>query len=377
MRKAVIILACILCAIALFNRDAFKEDISNRTVVQGVGIDLNDDGTYTVTLETINTENYSISDGTASPVMNIRTLKGKTVYSAIKSAYSVDGKIPLMSKNRVIIIGKKLAEKGVMPALDYFVRDAENYPSVLIATVDGSAEDFFKKTTDDSSVVSRDVENIILTADEELTVSSVSLCELVNRYEDGARAFYMPIISTQKDEEKEVAISKGTAIFKEGKYVSNLSENETASLNFLCNKAQKGALEFSVDGIPVAISVINSSTFREINYDGEAPVFTVKISVKADIAEYGNKTEKNISEADIEKIKEYAEEKLKGDIEALFEKMYKSKNTDAVGLSRLMYIQYPQKYRQNIKNLNEIMNESQYSVEVKFSIRRLGQDYSA
>lgn len=377
MRKAVIALVCVLCIGAVANRSAFKEDIRNRSVVQGIGIDLNDDGTYTVTLETINTENYSNAEKSASPVMNVRTLNGKTVNSAIKSAYDIDGKMPVMSQNRVIVIGKELAEKGIMPALDYFIRDAENYPSVLISVSETKASDFFKKATSETTVVSRDIENIILTSDEDISVSSITLCELVNRYKSAGSSFYMPIVSTVKEGDKEEVAVKSTGIFKDGKLVCSLNEDETASLNFLCNAAKKGAVDFSCEDEAAAISIIKSNTVRKINYDSENPTFFTKIKIEADIAEVEGGTTRNLSKDEIEKLRKCAEEKIKGNIESLCRKLYSANNADAVGLSRLIYIYYPEKFRAQEKNLSEIMTKSQYSVEVEVSIRRIGQDYSS
>lgn len=377
MRKAVIALVCVLCIGAVANRSAFKEDIRNRSVVQGIGIDLNDDGTYTVTLETINTENYSNAEKSASPVMNVRTVSGKTVNSAIKSAYDIDGKMPVMSQNRVIVIGKELAEKGVMPALDYFIRDAENYPSVLISAAEMKAADFFKKATSETTVVSRDIENIILTSDEDISVSSITLCELVNRYKSAGSSFYMPIVSTVKEGDKEEVAVKSTGIFKDGKLVCSLNEDETASLNFLCNKVKKGAVDFSCEDEAAAISLIKSSTVRRVNYDSENPTFFTKIKIEADIAEVEGGTTRNLSKDEVEKLGKSAEEKIKGNIESLCRKLYSQNKADAAGLSRLIYIHYPERFRQNEKNLSEIMAKSQYSVEVEVSIRRIGQDYSS
>lgn len=377
MRKAVIALVLVLCVGAVANRSAFKEDIRNRSVVQGIGIDLNDDGTYTVTLETINTENYSNAEKSATPVMNVRTVNGKTVNSAIKSAYDIDGKTPVMSQNRVIVIGKELAEKGVMPALDYFIRDAENYPSVLISVSETKAADFFKKATNETTVVSRDIENIILTSDEDISVSSITLCELVNRYKSAGSSFYIPIVSTLKEGDKEEVAVKSTGIFKDGKLVCSLNEDETASLNFLCNAVKKGAVDFFCEDEAAAISVIKSNTVRKVNYDSETPSFFVKIKIEADIAEVEGGTTRNLSKDEVEKLRKSAEEKIKGNIESLCRKLYSQNKADAAGLSRLIYIYYPEKFRAQEKNLSEIMTKSQYSVEVEVSIRRIGQDYSS
>ena len=377
MRKAVIILTCIVCLGAILNRNTFKDDISNRSIVQGVGIDINDDGTYTVTLEIINTENYSNADGTAKPVMNLRTLNGKTVSSAIKSAYAIDGKTPVLSQNRVIVIGKKLAEQGIMPSLDFFIRGSENYPTVQIATVEGKAEDFFKDASGETTVVSRNIEDILMTSEEDMSVSSITLCDLVNHYKSAGASFYMPIISTFEGKEKKEITSKGTAVFKEGKLVCNLSEEETASLNFLCNCARRGAVDFSYNGVPASISVIQNSTKKKVDYSSENPQFFFKVKIKADLAEIDSETVYNPTQTEVDAMKECAEEKIKSDIESLCRKLYRQEKADPLGFSRLIYIYYPEKFRAQEKNLSEIMTNSQYSVEVEICIRRLGQDYSS
>lgn len=377
MRKAVIILISILCAGAVLNRDAFKDDISNRAVVQGVGIDINDDGTYTVTLEIINTENYSNADGSAKPVMKLRTLQGKTVSSAIKSAYTYDGKTPVLSQNRVIVIGKALAEKGIMPALDFFIRDAENYPTVQVATVEEKAAEFFKNASNESTVVSRNIEKILLTSDEDTQVSSITLCELVNRSKSAGGAFYMPIMSTFKEKDRPEILSKGTAVFKDGKYVCSLNKEETSALNFLCNNAKKGSVDFYTDSEPAAISIIKSSTSRKVDYSSENPNFFIKIKIEADVAEANSNNGYGLSENEVNALNGYAAEKVKSGIEELCRKLYSEEKADAAGLSRLIYIYYPEKFREQEKNLSEIMANSQYSVEVQIKIRRIGQDYSS
>ncbi len=375
MRKAVMILIALICVGTAVNRNAFKSDISNRDVVQGVGIDINNDGSYTVTLETINTENYSNADGAAKPVMNLRTLNGKTVSAAIKSAYSIDGKTPVLSQNRVIVIGKELAEKGILPSLDFFIRDAENYPTVQIAAVEEKASDFFKNASSESTVVSRNIEKILLTSDDDMAVSSITLCELMNRSKSAGHSFYVPIIETFKEKDRPEIKSKGTVVFKEGKYSCSLNEEETVSLNFLCNKARRGSVDFNTDSGAAAISIIKSKTVRSADYSADKPVFNIKIEIDADIAESDTDAGYNLSKSEISSLKGYGEEKVKADVEKLIQKLYSDKKADAAGLSRLIYIHYPDLFRKNEKNLSGIMTESQYSVEVEICVRRIGQDY--
>lgn len=76
MRKtAVIVLSVILILFSFNERELYKKDIRNRLVIQGVGIDAEKDGTYTVTLQAINTAAQSSPAGKAvrkHPLRHIR-----------------------------------------------------------------------------------------------------------------------------------------------------------------------------------------------------------------------------------------------------------------------------------------------------------------
>ena len=114
---------------------------------------------------------------------------------------------------------------------------------------------------------------------------------------------------------------------------------------------------------------------RKVDCSAENPIFYIKIEIDADIAESDTDKEYSLSKSEVDSLKSYAEEKVKSDIEKLSEKLYTEQQADAAGLSRLIYIHYPELFRENEKNLNEIMTESQYFVEVEICVRRVGQDY--
>ena len=70
MRKTAIVLLAFLIAFHTFNsNDIYKKDIRNRLVIQGIGIDADADGKYTVTIQSIDTNSQSAtsSDGASQP----------------------------------------------------------------------------------------------------------------------------------------------------------------------------------------------------------------------------------------------------------------------------------------------------------------------
>ena len=70
MRKALIVLLSFLLAFYTFNsEEIYKKDIRNRLVIQGIGIDIEEDGKYSVTIQAIDTNAQAAtsSDGASQP----------------------------------------------------------------------------------------------------------------------------------------------------------------------------------------------------------------------------------------------------------------------------------------------------------------------
>lgn len=382
MQKTVAII--IVVAVILFSfseREIYKKDIQNRLVIQGVGIDKEDDGTYTVVIQAYNTTAQSSAGGESGSENPVKVYKttGNTVYSAIRSVTEIEGKLPLHSQNRVVVICKKIAEEGMEEVLDYFVRDVENSASVYVSVADGKASEILATTSETGDVVVRNIARSIKAAIYEPEIASKQIYQLVNRNDGALSCFYLPMLSVKEDEktkEKTVEIEK-TALFANSKMVGSVSKEDTVMLNFLCNKIYNGVISFKIDeNEKAALGIIKSKTKRTVKLDGNTPVFTIKINAVCDIAELCNGINETLGQEKTKAIKEMAEAYIKNEMERVIDQIYRERNCDASGLSRLIISCYPSFYRENEKNLSTVMAESQYNVEVDITLRRVGQEFA-
>lgn len=375
MRKTAVVIAVAIIALFSFNeRELYKKDIRNRLVIQGIGIDREKDGTYTVTLQAINTgsQSSSMSDsGTEKPVQ-IYKVKGDTVYTAMKSVTEYEGKIPLYSQNRVIIIGRETAEKGIEGTVDFFVRDVENSASVRVAVADGKASEILEGETASGQVSARNIEQSIRAAEYEPEISELQLYELVSKYRDKCPSFLMPVISL-KDKKVEI---KESALFEGALLTGIISREETVMLNFLSNTSYNGAVSFeTAKGEKTAISIIDSKTKRRVSIKDGEPVFDIRVKVECDISEIYNGVLKSVDRKRLSELKNDAEKHLEKEIEKVIEKTYRDMRCDAAGLSRLLYIFEPSFYREHEKSLNTVMARSRYNVEACVTVRRTGHEF--
>ena len=156
MRRASIIFLALILAIFAFNdEEIYKKDIRNRLVIQGIGIDIEKDNSYKVTLQAIDTNSSAAasSDGASQPPLQVYTVKGNSIYTAIKTVVESEGKTPLYSQNRIIILGKSITEENMDNVIDFFVRDVENSSSVYIAAAEKNASEILKTKNGDEYII--------------------------------------------------------------------------------------------------------------------------------------------------------------------------------------------------------------------------------
>ena len=87
MRKVGIVILALIVSIFSFNgNEIFKKDIRNRLVIQGIGIDVEDDGKYSVTIQAIDTDaqSASSSDDASKPPLKTFDVKGDTIYLTVE-----------------------------------------------------------------------------------------------------------------------------------------------------------------------------------------------------------------------------------------------------------------------------------------------------
>ena len=78
---------------------------------------------------------------------------------------------------------------------------------------------------------------------------------------------------------------------------------------------------------------------------------------------------------DIEKIKSSGEKYIKNETKKLLNSLYNEYNSDSVGFARLIYICEKDFFKKNEKNLDSVLQNSIYEVEVDLKIRRMGHEF--
>lgn len=379
MRRGLIIILAIILALFTFSEnEIYKKDIRNRLVIQGIGIDLEEDGTYTVTLQAIDTNSSEASsaDGASQPPLKSYKLTGETVYTAIKSVTEKEGKIPLYSQNRIILIGKSITKENMNDVIDFFVRDVEVGGTVYIAAAEKTATEILTAKNGKELISAQTLENSIESYEYDAKIFATELYELINRYNSGSKDFALPLFSLQENGEEKSAEIVGTALFDNTEYREVISKNETIYLNVLSDEVYNTAIAFDGGrGTKVSLNIVKSKTKRKVTLTKDVPTFKIQVYMDADIAEISGGVSSAMTVKQIEEIKKKGEEYVEKSINATINSLYHNHNSDACGLGRLLYIFEKDFYRKNEKNIDSVLKNSLYEVDVQLNIRRIGHEY--
>ena len=379
MRNAGIVLLSFLLAFYTFNsEEIYKKDIRNRLVIQGIGIDIVESGEYSVTIQAIDTNNQSSasSDSASQPPIKVYEVKGDTIYIAIKGVTEIEGKIPLYSQNRIIILGKSITEENMADVIDFFVRDVENSSSVYVAAAEKTAGEILNAKNGKEYITAGSIETGISAYEYDARIFNMQLYDLINRYNSSTKDFAMPLLSVKEENgEKSVEIS-GTALFNSTKYREKISKDKTAFLNILYDKVNNTALAYDYeDNKKVSLNIVNSKTERNLTLKNGVPHFKIKVKMQADISEISGGVSTKTETQDIERIKSAGEKYIENETKKLLNSLYNEYNSDSVGLARLIYINEKDFFKRNEKNLDSVLQNSVYEVEVDLKVRRMGHEF--
>ena len=99
--------------------------------------------------------------------------------------------------------------------------------------------------------------------------------------------------------------------------------------------------------------------------------------MEADISEVSGGVSSAMTSGDIDKIARMSEEYIEKETKNMISSLYEIYNSDSVGLARLIYICHKDFYKVNEKNLDSVLQNSIYEVEVDLKIRRIGHEFIA
>ncbi len=343
-------------------------EIKRRLIVQAIGIDRADDGGTVLSVQALNTDVSSNASGNSVPdrVVKCYLAQGRTLADCIEQLKIITGKNPLLSQNRVVIFSRELAQNGIAPLLDSFIRNNENRFNVCAAVSQGSAKSIIEAGNDSSVIGARHIEQLIKNSGPE--IPETKIYEITNCILDGGKSAVLPVLSVSGGE----ITVPSVAVFKGDRLASVHEIQLMKGIAFIGNKVQSGSLTFRTDAEAVSLQILKSKTNTETRLESGIPHFTIDVKTSLVLTEYAGNVSEKLDTAMIKEIGNQAEKEIKNYIQTALTQCIIEDGADAFGFSRRLWRRYPDFFRENGNRIIDVLKSSSYTVNVSVEITRTG-----
>lgn len=380
MRVALKIAAALLvivCAVWYGSKNSISE-LSETMIIQGMAIDRTPDGAFSVTAEILNNLQNNPSGFQSSNESRALcfSAEGKTVSEAVRCIADICGKQPLFAHNRVIILGQSVTESSVSDALDFFERDFDTKPSMLVCAARGSSAAALLDAGSGADTVKSEVlEGVLMSGKMNSRTPVVRVSDAVNALTDSRASLVLPAVSLASKEEKNSIELNGCAVFdKANRFAFFLDKKEAEALVFMKNGVRKGSLEsaFGDTGGVSFLTVSSKSKYRFSIEDGKA-VIHLAVSLEADLNEIAGLDFKPLDEKTLAAAESAAQNELESNINKCFNKLRQS-GCDAADFEKRLALYDRELYKRIINDLKIPFSDFSLEAAVKIKVHRVGDE---
>lgn len=179
-------------------------DLSDRAIVQGVGVDWAD-GEYVVTMQVFSPEGsggQTIVDP-ANENAKIITCRGATVAQAVAESARDQAKEFYLGHNRIVILGGGTWERPLEETLSYFGNSPDARLDVTLLTTPGKASDILDVGISQTILPAMSIENTVRNAQRSGLSAEVLLVDAVQALTREYRGAVIPVIQPVEKENSE------------------------------------------------------------------------------------------------------------------------------------------------------------------------------
>lgn len=372
--KSVGLLALLLSIFLLPSCPGIKtEELSDRLIIEAIGIDADEEG-VSVTLQALDTGASGSGEGKRSEEKTkIYNFYSDGIGSAFAAAQNAAGLLPLYSHARILLIGRKTAERGVADILDFFLREYTARSDIPIAVAEGRAADIIGADIADGVTDASVLERLLKNGHENGQNTSTPLYRFVDLMLSETDAAYCPVLSiTRKREEaKYDAAVTGTAIFTDDRMITVTDTETTEGLLLLLGQA--GSMPFTVrteNGDHTLSTVKNSIKIKPSLKDGKA-IFTIRTRVVCDLTEYKGRTSRAPDTNETHTAERALTDAISAKEKRVLAGLFSENGADVCRFARRILLRYPEFYEIYSRDMAELTD---YELEVTVSIRRTGRE---
>ena len=380
MKKIILLFILLFCICGCWN---YKE-LDDYSIITGISIDKSDDK-YEVSVLISNASKSSGESPDSSQSKSVLySSKGNSIFKALKDIALISPKELYLDHFSILVISEEIAKEGIYNVVDFFLRYPNSRKDFSVAIAkDCKAKDTLKIITPITDFPSQSIaDNLMFSTNLQGAISNVNYNELIYNLIAPGKEVVMnsiKIIGDKKEGSKSENIESSEpktylklsnlAIFKDDKFVSWTSEEESYGINIINDKTTEMYIKIKINDGYVVINPVNFKTDIKVKFKNTKPQISIIASGNAKIMEVNGKIDL-ANNSVIEEIQKKANEKIKNYIKKGI-KVASDNETDIFGFGLKIYKNNPDYFNKIKKDWNKDLKNLDIKIKSDLIIKSI------
>lgn len=391
LRRCMLIAASVLLALPLGGCWDSKY-LDNLSIVVGIGVDQDpkNEKNLRVTLQTVIPNQVSDSQSGSGkegiPVINY-VGTGETLIDCFLSAHHYAPRRLYFSHNQIMVIGERLARKGVSDIFDLIDRDMEIRTDfdVMVAK-NGTAEDVLKTVTSMEKIPTNQIYGMIRTMQQRVgNLYSVKIKDFIESIKSVKNDPAIPSIelignadqaqrksNVDRIEPENMLRMDSMAVFHGGKLMGYLSDEQSIGFSLIKNKLKRMNVFVQVgENEKITVTHLQSKAKMKAIFYRNRPAVLIEVNHQSLIMDNTSRRIQLKDEKEIRWVERQAEKNEQKQILGSLSRLQEL-NSDAAGFGRCVYQKSPKYWKRNKEKWDSIYPELSIVVQVRTKILGTG-----
>jgi len=274
--------------------------------------------------------------------------------------------------NQVLIFERKLAEEGMQPYIDTFIRDIETRFNVLVVVSEDRASEVLDVSTGLEKLPAINIAKLVETQKITSESPTVKLIDFIRRLMSKTTAPIAPLIRVTGEGNEKTLEVFGTAVFKHDKLVGELNKRETRGLLWVINEVKGGMINVASSSGDGTVSLEITRAKSKMTPVIQADTILIKIDIKAEGIVNSQSGSENIASPDIVfSLEKKLSAEIGKEIMAAL-KTARDLNSDIFGFGDSIYWKYPSEWKKLKMKWDEVFPDVEVALNIDTKLRSTG-----
>ncbi|WP_162297936.1 Ger(x)C family spore germination protein [Halalkalibacillus sediminis] len=380
--KIPVVAICLILLAGCWN----SRELDDLGIVVAAGIDKTDDGQYLLVNQVINPSEIATDAPTTRPPVSTYTSTGPTIFEAFRNMAHQSPRKMYLPQLRLLVIGKDLAEEGIMPSLDLFFRDHEFRTGYYISIAkDTDVETLLSTITAYEKIpANKLMYSIEIVEESQGSSHGITIDELISQIRNKGQNPVIAGLLMEGPEDTGTNISNveninaptkittdHLGVMKEDKLVGWLNEDASKGYNYILGNIKSSVVTHPCTGGTASIEVLRTKSNMDASFEGGKPTVSIQLDLEGNVGEINCPIDLSKIET-IQKLNKEVEQEIKKNMEESIKIAQNDFESDIFGFGSLIHRKNP-KYWKTVENdWDAQFKELDVDIQVKAKLRRKG-----